>query len=248
MVTNPPLAVHAPETAEYVLPSPPRNVGDVVVVAPRRDAGRAWRRGAQVAQALGERFLLLAESQQIFAEELRGRLVELDQSIAEATKAQLKGAVRDLLAVLAWSDTVVTDLAGTSRLAAGGAEPIDVLDLCQEVADDLQAEGPPIHVTGADRVVWWGQAAGLAEAVRFALVLVAERTAAAGARLVEVVPAEGAIEVHIKAAGEPVDQVDAGTATRFRQAVEQLGARVRPGALGPGGAALVLELPPAAAG
>ena len=235
-----------PATAKYVLPSPPRPGGDVVVVAPRVDSARAFRRGGQVAQALGERFLMLAEAQEIFASELRTRLHDLDVAIPEATKAQLKGAVRDLLSVLEWNDAVQADVIGQSRLAAMGAEPIDVVELCSDVAAEVQGVGQPVVVVGGDAAPWWGVASDLAELVRQALAVVGERSQGVGARSIEVGTADGVVTVQVRGYGDPADAIDVSTVARFRRAASQVGARVRPDALGPGGVGLVVDLPSAA--
>lgn len=229
-------------SSEYVLPSPPRTGGDVVVVAPRVDSARAFRRGGQVAQALGERFVMLAEIQAIFASEMRARLRDLDLAIPEATKAQLKGAVRELMSVLEWSDALHADVVAQSRLAAKGAEPIDVLELCSDVAAEVQVAGQPVVVRGADVAPWWGVASDLAELVRQALAVVGERSQGIGARSIEVAQASGVVTVRVSGVGEPADAIDASTVARFRRAVGEVGATVRPDAMGPGGAGLVLEL------
>lgn len=249
-MTSDPDIVLDPVATEYVLPPPPRASGDVVVVAPRTDLARTWRRGSEVARALGDRFLLQLESQQVFAAELRERLRALDGAIADATRAQLKGAVREVFAVLDWSDAVHADLLCEARLAAAGAEPIEVADLCQEVGAHAQATGQPVFVSGRANAPWWGSAVALADVVRHALGAVAERTQGSGARTIEVGETAGCIRICITGAGEPADAVDAATITRFRRAVEELGAAVRPDALGPGSAGLVIELParPAAGG
>ena len=242
MTTEPP-SVLDQGTAEYVLPAPPRATGEVVVVAPRADQNSVWRRGSDVARTLGDRFLALVETQQIFAAELRERLLGLDQSIAEAPRAQWKGAVRDLLGVLDWGDAVHADLLQEARLAATGAEPIAVEDLCQEVAAHVQTATQPVFVRGQTSRAWWGAAPALAELVRQALGLVGERTSGIGARSVEISEAQGCVAIAISGVGEPADAVEADSVARFRRAVEQIGAVVRPDGMGPGGAGLRLELP-----
>jgi len=49
--------------------------------------------------------------------------------------------------------------------------------------------------------------------------------------------------IRVVSSGDPREPVDPDSVYRFRQAVEQLGARVRPDVLGPGGSGLVIELP-----
>jgi hypothetical protein len=234
--------VLATDAAEYVLPAPPRTTGEVVVVAPNRDQTDVWRRGSDVARALGERFLVLVENQQIFAAELRERLQELDLAAAEGSRAQWKGAVRDLLAVLDWSDAGHGDLLQEARWAASGSEPIDLAELCQAVAAKVQTPEQAIHVSGFAASPWWGSAPALAAAVRQGLELVAERTQGSGARLLEIEETSAAHTVRIASSGEPSDAVDAASVARFRRAAAAIGAVVTPDTFGPGGAGLVLEL------
>jgi hypothetical protein len=236
-------AILPSEAAEYVLPAPPRAAGEVVVVAPRPDLASSLRRSGEVARTLGERFVSLAEGQQSFLAELRDRLVALDGSVAEASRAQWKGAVDDALSVLDWCDEVQADLLQQSRLAAGGAQPIGVVSLCEEVAGQVATDGQPVLVTGCCANPWWGSAAALAELVRCGLLLLAERAQGIGARCIDVSAAEGAVRLVLKSTAEPGDGIDGDSIRRFRQAVAAVGASVRPDGMGPGGASMVIEVP-----
>lgn len=237
-----PTSVVVPESSEYVLPTRPRPAGEVVVVANHRDVGASLRRGSEVARQLGERFLAMAESQQLLAAELRERLERLDGAIAEASRAQLKGAVRDVLAVLEWSDAVNTELLREGRLAAEGKESIDVAELCTAVAGERQTSEQPIHVGGQCNA-WWGSAPLLAEALGLAIDLVGERSLGVGARSVEVADAPGQVRITVGASGETADRVDPATIERFRRTAAELGASIAPDATGLGGAGIVLQLP-----
>ncbi len=238
-----PTTVLAPAAPDYVLPAPARAGGEVLVVAPRRDAEFGWRRGAESAQQLGRRFAMQVENVQLLLGELRDRIQELDTSIAEASRAQLKGAVRDLVAVLDWADVAQADLQRETSLAATGIEPIDVGALCHEVAARVAVPEQPIYVTGAAQGPWWGNAADLATLVREALALVGERTQGAGARSLEVQEDQGVVRLAIRSAGDPADGIEAESVARFRRAAEQVGALVLPDALGIGGSGMSLELP-----
>lgn len=232
-----------PATAEYVLPVPPRPAGEVVVVGSPHDPAIALRRGGEVARTLGDHFLALAECQQLFCSELRERLQQLDTAIAEATRAQLKGAVRDVLHVLDWVDSVQADFAVSSRRAAAGAEPVDVADVCAAIAAQSRALQRQVDVAGALVRPWWGEAAALHEVVRAGVALVVERTGGVGAIRILVEEGEQGPQVCVASSAEPVDGVDAASVVRFRTAVERIGGRVRPDAMGPGGAGMVIELP-----
>jgi hypothetical protein len=240
-----PTTVLAPAAPDYVLPAPARAAGEVLVVAPRRDAEFGWRRGAESAQQLGRRFGMQVENVQLLLGELRERIQELDTSIAEASRAQLKGAVRDLLAVLDWADVAQTDLRHETTLAAAGVEPIDVSSLCQEVAARVAVPEQPIYVTGAAQGPWWGNAADLAALVREALALVGERTQGVGARSLDVQEDQGVVRLAIRSAGDPADGIEAGSVASFRRAADRVGALVLPDALGIGGSGMALELPQA---
>ncbi len=244
MATNQPtVGVGTPSSAEYVLPQPPRAAGEVVVVAPRGDLAAALRRGSDTARALGERLLPNAESQALLAVELRERLAALDAMIAEASRAQLKGALGDVLAVLEWNDAAHADLLHQLRLASAGAQPIELVDLCEDVAAAQQTPDQPVFVRGQAARPYWGSAPLLADAITAALALVAERTLGQGARSIEIGGADGVLRLGIASAGEPGDGVDPASVARFRHAVERVGAAVKADALGPGSAGLVLELP-----
>jgi hypothetical protein len=240
-MSNEPTGLLVTEAAEYVLPSPPRSAGEVVVIAPPHDRA-AWRRGGEVARAFGERFLALGETQQLFAAELRERLQTLDAAIADASRAQLKGAVHDVLAVLDWCDAAQADLVRECRLAAAGKELLDVTELCEVVAAERLAAGQQVSVVGRLPLPWWGEALALADLVAAAITVVVERAAGA-AVVIEIAATPAGAELHIASRGEPGDGVDAETIRRFRAAVERIGASVRPDQQGPGGCGMRVLLP-----
>jgi hypothetical protein len=232
-----------PATAHYVLPAPQRATGEVVVIAPGRHADAEWRRAKETAKGLGAHFALLAENQQLLLGELRERLATLDGAIADASRAQIKGGVKDAIAVLDWIDVALVDLAGCANRAAAGRAPIDVLAMCREVATRLAAPDQPVFVSGGEVAPWWGDATKLAALVREALAIVAERTQGSGARSVDVQAADNVIRLAIRSAGDPGDGVENESVVRFRRAVEDVGALVHPDALGIGGSGMVIELP-----
>ena len=235
----------SPAATDYVLPAPLRT-GDVVVVGARQDATAALRRGGEVARTLGDRFLALAESQQLFFVELRERLSALDTIIAEASRAQLKGAVKELAAVLDWCDVVQRDLVHEARLASSGAEPLEVAELCEEIAAKHRASGRQVLVAGRLAAPWWGEATALAESLEQSLAVLIERTQGMGSILFELATEAGLPRVRCYSDGDPQDGLDPSTVRRFRAATEAVGVVVRPDPRGAGAPGLVLELPVAA--
>ncbi|MBL9077640.1 MAG: hypothetical protein JNL08_09060 [Planctomycetes bacterium] len=230
----------APPTTAYVLPGRKRPAGDVIVVPP--GPGHALEHGARVARTLGGRFLAFAECQQQFLGELRSRLEELDGAIAEDSRARLKGALHGALDVLEWCEAVQVDFAAESGWAAAGCEPLDLAEVCREVAAEPSSHVGEVRVTGHSARPWWGNAMQLAAAIRQGLQVVGERLGGNGFRAVEIGDAEAGPWIRIAGYGEPGD-VEAGTVQGFRHAAAAVAARVTPDALGPGAAALVLHLP-----
>lgn len=230
----------APSASSYVLPAPKRPTPDVIVVPSRM--GAALERSGQVARVIGERFLALAECQQQFLGELRNRLEVLDGAIADDSRAQMKGALREVTAVLDWCDSVQADLQEESRRAAAGREPLDLGAECADLVAGF-AGGNDIDVVSTAATRWWGDAKALHEAVCHGLTLVSERTAGQGRRRIEIGTAEDSAWIRIASSGEPGDSLDVDSVRRFRGAVTRLGARVVPDALGPGGAGFLLVLP-----
>jgi len=241
-MTKKTLAVQDSSTSKYVLPAAPRVVGEIVVVPPARLPLSELRRGGEVARALGDCFLTHAECLQHFLAEIRTRLVSLDSALAEDSRAQLRGALHDVLSVLEWCDAVQSELQQDCGRAAARAEPIDVVDLCRLVA---ASSGPAdlVQVSGQLPTTWWGEARTLAKALELGLALVAERAGGSGCRFVEVYAEATHPRIRIASSGDPQEEVDRDAVRRFRQAVAQVGARVLPDAIGPGGSGLVIELP-----
>jgi hypothetical protein len=249
MPTRNPAVLAADPT--YVLPTRPPTPPRRVEIEPppadvAADFSRVCRRGGEVAKTLGARFVAAAENLRVFTTELRRRLDDLDGVVAEATRAQIKGALRGAFDVLDWCEVAQSDLLAQSQRAAAGAEPIDVLALCEELAAQEQRNGRPVHVSGVAGATWWGSADGLATALRAALRLATERAIGAGARTIEVKETSHAIAVEIRANGD-AGPVAPESVVAFRRAVAAIGAAVLPTALGIGVAALVVNLPKSAA-
>lgn len=232
-----------PTAADYVLPARPRGNGEIVVVPPSHDGRSALRRGGDVARTIGARLAALAEGQRLFLDEVRERLGALDVAIADSSRAQLKGAVRELVSVLDWCDAVQADLQQEAADAARGAEPIDVAALAEDVVVPAVGLDRPVLVRGHGESRYWGEAVLVADLLQRGIELLAERAQGAGAIGVEVVHAGDALRLRFEAIGEPADGLDPATVRRFRQAVDALAGVVLPGELGIGANACVVELP-----
>lgn len=246
MQTRNPAALAADPT--YVLPTrpptPPRLVEIQAPPSPSDVAAeftRACRRGGAVAKALGARFTAATENLRVFTTELRSRLEALDGVVAEATRAQIKGALRGAFDVLDWCDVAQGDLLAQTQRAAAGAEPIDVLALCADLGEQEQRPDRPVHVHGVAGAVWWGEAEALVGAVRAGLRLASERAVGQGARGIEVRETAQAVLVEILANGD-AGPVAPESVAAFRRAVAAIGASVLPTALGVGVPGLVIEL------
>lgn len=235
--------VLAESTSDYVLPAPPRGTGEIVVVAPPGDGTSSLSRGAEVARRLGARFTALGESQQLFLGELRERIVAIDGVVAEASRAQLKGALGELLAVLDWCDAVQVAALQEAARAADGEEPIDLAAFAEEHVVPRLGLDRPVLVTGRATLPVWGRASLFADLLRHGAELLAERAAGAGAIGIEIDDAAGAPRIRFSALGEPSDSLDAAVVRRFRATVDALGATVLPGEHGVGGTECVVELP-----
>ncbi|MFN7589909.1 MAG: hypothetical protein ACK501_17935 [Planctomycetota bacterium] len=235
--------VQVESTSDYVLPSPPRGTGEIVVVAPPGDGASSLSRGAEVARRLGARFAALGESQQLFLGELRERIVAIDGGVAEASRAQLKGALRELLAVLDWCDAVQADTLQDAARAADGEEPIDLGAFAEDVVVPRLGLDRPVLVTGRTNLAVWGRASQFADLIRHGVELLAERAAGQGAIGIDIDDAAGAPRIRFSALGEPADAIEPAVVRRFRATVDLLGATVLPGEHGVGGTACVVALP-----
>ena len=232
-----------PTAADYVLPARPRGNGEIVVVPPATDGRNALRRGGDVARTIGARMVVLAEGQRLFLDEVRERLQALDVAIADSSRAQLKGAVRELVAVLDWCDAVQADLLQQAGEAARGAEPIDVAALAEEFVVPAIGLDRPVLVRGHGASRYWGDAVLVADLLQRGIELLAERAQGPGAIGVEVVHAGDALRLRFEAIGEPADGLDPAIVRRFRHAVDALAGVVLPGELGVGANVCVVEVP-----
>lgn len=225
----------------YVLPAPPRGHG--FLVTGEGAAKQFVMQTGAVARALGQRFHTQAESMELLLVELRERLEQLHVCIAEDARAQLKGAVREIVRVVDWCDAVQSELVNEANKASAGLEPVDLLELCEQQAGAWQASADPIVVLAKQPVIYWGDRSQLAHLVQKALALVWARTGERGLRCLEVSSQHGVACLRVCSRGEPVSEVDGDVIDLFRVAADNLGAVVVPDELGPGGAGLVLRLP-----
>lgn len=230
------------DTGSYVLPSPPRGHRDQLVT---EEVAAATPPGAtaEVARAIGARFHVQAESLDMFLGELRNRLEKLDMAIAEDSRAQLKGAVREIGHVVDWCESVQRELLSESARAEGGEEPIDLAALCEQIAGSRQEMTNPISVVASSNAICWGERGRIAHVLHKALDLVWARTSQRGLRCLEVDWQDAVPCVRVRSRGEPTDDIDPEFVDAFREAARSAGVAVVPDELGPGGAGFVLRLP-----
>lgn len=113
----------APAADDYVLLPPQRRSREALGSA---DAPASAGPGADTAGALAVRVECEGEILGLLLGEVRERLERLDGATAEASRAQLKGAVRELSAVVAWCDAVQRELLAEARrglTGRGAAQP-----------------------------------------------------------------------------------------------------------------------------
>jgi hypothetical protein len=232
-------SVLAPADGSYVLPAPPR--GYDLLVTKSAEPSSLLFPGA-IASGLGQRFQSQAQSLDLLLTEVRDRLERLDGAIAEDSRAQLKGAVRDVVRVVDWCDALRQELDAESAKAVEGLEPIDLVVLCERQANALQGLTDPIAVMSSKQVVYWGDRNKLQFVMQKALELVWARTGGQGLRCIEVSAEDGVPSIRVCSRGEPARDIDPDVVDAFREAVDDVGATVVPDELGPGGAGLVLRL------
>lgn len=240
MTTDPNLVLD-PATGSYVLPAPPRG-RSLITEGEETEATSAFQ-AVTVARAIGERFQVTAQSLEMLLLEVRERVQVLDQAIAEDSRAQLKGAVREIAKVLDWCDAARTEIAIDSSKAVAGFEPIDVVALCNQLATAHEGLTDPIAVIARHDLTCWANRGQLMHVVQKALAVVWARTGGQGLRCLETEWRDSIPAIRVCSRGEPCDGIDPNLVEDFRQAVENAGIIVIPDDLGPGGAGLVLRLP-----
>jgi hypothetical protein len=233
--TRSPRAVAVPE---YVLPKPPRGAPWLPADAAQRDVAVPAAGGIE---ALGDRLQDLLASQQQLLGELRATLQGLDAAVHEDTRARLKAQVHTALQVLDWSDAVQSDLQRVAMGASHGWQLVDLGAFCRDLAIAARCTNA-VLVSGNPSRTWFGDACLLARVFVAALDLVSARTSGLGTIAVDVGATDREWTVHVAGSGEPGGAVDPEAVREFRQAIEELGARVSPDALGVGGAGLRIHL------
>lgn len=230
-----------PATGSYVLPTPPR-AKNLLTVGEETEAPSPYQAGT-IARAFGERFQVTAQSLEMLLLEVRDRVHLLDQAIAEDTRAQLKGAVREIAKVLDWCDATCTELATDSSKAVDGFEPIDVVELCNHISATHEGLTDPIAVIARNDLRCWANRGQLRHVVQKALAVVWARTGGQGLRCLETEWRDTTPTIRVCSRGEPTRGIGPSLVEDFRLAVETAGITVVPDDLGPGGAGLVLMLP-----
>jgi hypothetical protein len=225
---------------DYVLPAAPRLAGDVLV---DRDEGVGARTSVPAMRALGDRFLPLAQSQQMLLGELRSHLEALNGTVIDDSRARVHSGVLTALDMLAWCEAAHGDLQHQIDRLARGQAPVDLRDVAERAARGAGLAPGAIRVVGECVRSWWGDAGQVRELVALGLQLVIERTAGQGAIEIEVGDEADGHWIRVAGIGEATDEVDAKTVARFRHVGAALGATVAPDRFGPAAPALRLVLP-----
>ena len=223
----------------YVLPAPPRGSRDQLVTMPL-EAAPVPGLSESVAQAIGGRLQLRAESMQMLLEELRARVSRLARGVEEDSRAQLQAAVRGLAEVLGWCDAVQEDLASEAGRARVGQAPLDLAALCEQIAGAAGSDRPiTVDVVGPAWV--WGHRSRVRQLLDLALEVVWMRAGERGLRSVSVRGDDDELVVRIRSAAEPRGGVASDLVDDFRRAADSCGVHVAPDGLGRGVAGLVLR-------
>ena len=223
----------------YVLPAPPRGSRDQLVTLPL-EAAPVPGLSESVAQAIGARLQLRAESMQQLLEELRERLSRIASGVEGNSPAQLRGAVRGLAEVLSWCDAVQEDLAAEAGKARAGQTPLDLAALCEQIAGAAGADRSiRVDVIGPASI--WGHRSRVRQLVDLALEVVWMRAGERGLRSISVRSEDDALVVRIRSAAEPRGGVAPQLIDDFRRAADSCGVQVAPDGLGRGVAGLVLR-------
>lgn len=127
--------------AEFVLPQPP-----VRRVSDVRDgAGSALQqRRVQGLAAAGARMRTLLDCQDLFLLEVRTLLREIDAAVHEEPRARLLTQVRSALEILDWCESVQTDLQAEAMRAEAGEQVFDLLGVCEDAIHDLRGQGTDV--------------------------------------------------------------------------------------------------------
>lgn len=226
-------------SGEYVLPAPPRGQRAQLTTSGAVASARPAAAGG-VATAIGARMQVQVESFDGLLAEVRSRLERLDAAIAEDSRAQLKGAVREVGEVVDWCHALQESLRAETARAVAGEEPLDLPALCQQVVAVCDAAAP-VHVIAHRPVTCWGKRAPTRSLIERALDLVAARTGGRGLRCLEIDWQDDVPVLRVRSQGEPGGDLRPEVVSAFRDAAARAGAVVAPDEHGPGGAGLLLR-------
>jgi hypothetical protein len=238
--TDVPAPAATAHSGGYVLPKPARPANEFVLPG-ARPMPRAL--AAEVARAIGHRTSALLECQARLLDELRQGIGEIDADLGDATRARLRGLVKNASSVLDWCGAVQADLARESAWAARGLQPIELQGFLRELQGSAGAAGTALQLRAEREVTWWGDGARLGEVMVSALDLVRARVGGSPSALIELQEAGPGCAIRVAGLGAVAAEIDAALVESFRHAVALLGARVTPDPRGPAGTGFVLQLP-----
>lgn len=200
---------------------------------------------------VGRRFEALVDCLDGFNDEIMDFVTELEESAVEAPRARIRGGVRRIREVLAWTREVAIELRAESEHACEGKRRCDAFELAREAGMHAESFFPRIRVHceldgSAPRVA--ARSAELVEALFLGFVLTAHRIGGVGVIQVSCSIHHDQCVVSITGVGEPRSVHAADLVERFRQIVQGHGGAVSPSAHGAAGTGLELRLPLASRG
>ena len=138
-----------------------------------------------------------------------------------------------------WCDEVQSDQVREADFAGRGWLPLDLGALCSGLASEL----PEVLAMPSGRTTWWGDGRLLDELLRAGIALLQERMGGKGRVVLEAAESTFGPMLSLHGSADAIDEVESATAERFRRLADRLDARIVPGPLGPGSAAVQVHLP-----
>lgn len=213
--------------------------------APAEGMAKSRRAEVDGLVELGQRLHPLLGCLDLFLDEARVVLGEVDE---KASREDLSEKLRAVREIIDWSDAVAEDLHVEADRAMAGMCSVNSLELFRDAAEQMQTRSEGLDVVVASSGVvasCQGRPADLREAFSLGLSIVAQRIGGAGSLKVEIDPADGGWIAHrITGKGLASEDVSTDQTARLRTLlVDRHGARVIPDLLASGRVGMTILLP-----